>query len=81
MAGAPVHHLIDPATGLPVREAWRTVSVCAASCVDANIASTAAIVKGAGGLDWLRATGLPARLVAEDGSVQLIGGWPAEVTA
>jgi thiamine biosynthesis lipoprotein len=81
MAGQPVHHLLDPVTGLPVRESWRTVSVSAASCVDANIASTATIVKGAAGLAWLRSTGLPARLVALDGSVLEIGGWPAEGTA
>lgn len=77
MAGQPVHHLLDPVTGLPVRESWRTVSVSAATCVDANIASTATIVKGAAGLAWLRATGLPARLVAVDGTVLEIGGWPA----
>ncbi len=81
MAGQPVHHLLDPVTGLPVRESWRTVSVSAATCVDANIASTAAIVKGVAGLAWLRSTGLPARLVALDGSVLEIGGWPAEGTA
>lgn len=81
MAGQPVHHLLDPVTGLPVRESWRTVSVSAATCVDANIASTATIVKGEAGLAWLRSTGLPARLVALDGSVLEIGGWPAEGTA
>ena len=35
------------APGVPAREHWRTVSVAAATCVDANIASTAAIVLGA----------------------------------
>ncbi len=78
MAGQPVHHLLDPVTGLPVRESWRTVSVSAATCVDANIASTATIVKGEAGLAWLRASGLPARLVAVDGQVVEINGWPAE---
>ena len=40
------HHLVDPATGRSVDSVWRTVSVTAASCLDANIASTAAIVRG-----------------------------------
>ena len=41
-AAPPVHHLVDPshrAAGRPPR--WRTVTVAAASCVDANTASTA----------------------------------------
>ena len=43
-----VHHIVDPATGLPRREVWRTVTVCAGSCVDANAASTAAVVNRTG---------------------------------
>jgi FAD:protein FMN transferase len=72
-----VHHVIDPATGLPAPEHWRTVSVSAASCVDANIASTAAVVMGAGAPEWLAARKLPARLVAVGGEVAYVGGWPA----
>jgi thiamine biosynthesis lipoprotein len=52
------------------------VSVVAATCVDANTAATAAIVMGAAAIQWLESTGLPARLVATDGSVARIGGWP-----
>jgi thiamine biosynthesis lipoprotein len=73
-----LHHLIDPATGLPATSCWRTVSVTAASCVDANIASTAAILRGTSAPDWLGALGLPARLVAQDGHVTVVGGWPGE---
>jgi thiamine biosynthesis lipoprotein len=76
--GRSLHHLIDPATGAPAAEQWRTVSVAAGSCVDANIASCAAIVLGAAGPEWLRARGLPARLVAPGGRVTTVGGWPAE---
>jgi FAD:protein FMN transferase len=61
-------------TGLPADTPWRTVSVAAADCLDAQIAATATMVRGA---DWLRPTGLPARLVATDGTVHAIGGWPA----
>jgi FAD:protein FMN transferase len=78
VAGQPVHHIIDPATGEPARSRWRTVSVAAGSCVDANTASTAAIVRDAAALGWLREVGLPARLVREDGTVETTPGWPRE---
>jgi FAD:protein FMN transferase len=76
-----VHHVVDPATGLSAEEHWRTVSVTAATCVDANIASTAALVMGARAAQWLHDRGLPARLVAPDGTVTRVGGWPAETEA
>jgi len=76
--GHTMHHIIDPATGLPVKDTWRTVSVAAADCADANIAATAALVRAAGAPAWLTSSGLPARLLAWDGAVTVIGGWPAE---
>ncbi len=76
-----VHHILDPATGRPAAERWRTVSVAAACCVDANIASTAAIVRGERATAWLEQLSLPARLVALDGAVTLTAGWPAEARA
>ena len=57
---------------------WRTVSVAASSCLDANAASTASLVKGADALNWLAALALPARLVAVDGTVHRVAGWPVE---
>jgi len=74
--GVVLHHIIDPTTGLPVAGPWRTASVVAASCVDANIASTAAIVKGESAIAWLAATGLQARLADRDGGVHRVSGWP-----
>jgi FAD:protein FMN transferase len=71
-----MHHIIDPATGEPAHSCWRTVSVAAGTCVDANIASTAAIVRGWSAIPWLQEIGLPARLVTQDGSVRITGGWP-----
>ena len=59
-----LHHVIDPATGRPAAEYWRTATVAAASCVDANVASTASIVMGDDAPAWLEARRLPARLVA-----------------
>ncbi|MER8005151.1 FAD:protein FMN transferase [Streptomyces sp. NPDC094149] len=76
--GRTVHHIVDPATGEPAAPVWRTVTVAAATCVDANAASTAAIVRGHAAADWLRGTGLPARLVAVDGRVLRLGGWPPD---
>jgi len=73
-----LHHILNPATGRPAAEHWRTVSVAAACCVDANIAATAAIVRGERAPSWLEELALPARLVALDGAVTLTGGWPAE---
>jgi thiamine biosynthesis lipoprotein len=79
--GLELHHLIDPRTGLPPVPAWRTVSVAAGSCLEANTASTAAIVRGAAVWPWLRRVGLPARLVSVDGEVLTAGGWPEERAA
>ena len=69
LGGTPVHHLVDPSTGLPTATPWRTVTVAAASSVDANTASTAAHVLGDTAPSWLADRALPARLVAHDGSV------------
>jgi thiamine biosynthesis lipoprotein len=77
-AGHAMHHIIDPRTGAPVTGSWRTVSVAAASCADANIATTAALVRAQAAPAWLADLGLPARLVAEDGAVRTVGGWPSE---
>jgi thiamine biosynthesis lipoprotein len=72
------HHLIDPVTGRSADSVWRTVSVCAGSCLDANIASTATIIRGEKAAGWLEALGLPSRLVRTDGTVRHAGGWPSE---
>jgi thiamine biosynthesis lipoprotein ApbE len=76
--GVDAHHIVDPSTGRPAAEYWRTVSVAAATCVDANVASTAAIVLGAPAREWLATAGLPARLVTAAGAVELTAGWPTE---
>jgi FAD:protein FMN transferase len=76
--GRELHHIVDPANGLRVEEHWRTVSVAAATCVDANAASTAAIVMGPGAHAWLEQLGLAARLVHVGGGVERTSRWPAE---
>ena len=74
--GVELHHIVDPSTGRPADGPWRTASVLARSCVDANIASTAAIVRGDGAPRWLGALGLPSRLVDREGRVVRVAGWP-----
>ena len=76
-----MHHLVDPATGRPVNTYWRTVSVAAASCLQANVATTAAIIRGDRAEDWLASLGVPARLVRRDGTVVCLGHWPVEVAS
>jgi FAD:protein FMN transferase len=72
------HHLVDPATGRPAHGIWRTVSVAAGSCLDANIASTASIIRGERAVAWLQSLRLPSRLVTENGAARHIAGWPDE---
>jgi thiamine biosynthesis lipoprotein ApbE len=74
--GYTMHHIIDPATQAPVGTKWRTVSVAAACCLDANIATTAALVRSGAATPWLERLGLPARLLDRDGRVTTVGGWP-----
>ncbi len=76
--GVRRHHLLDPRTGLPVPEVWRTVTAVAPTCVGANTASTAAIVLGEAAPDWLSTASAAARLVHRDGRVRHLGGWPVE---
>ncbi len=76
--GDLLHHILDPRTGLPPAPVWRTISVTAATCADANAASTAGIIRGdRAPAGWAR-IGLPARLVSVDGDVETVAGWPAE---
>lgn len=75
------HHVLDPRTALPAVTPWRTVTVAGASCVDANVAATGALVAGASAPAWLGGRGVHARLVAHGGDVVLVGGWPADEAA
>ena len=77
--GREVHHIVDPRTGDVPAAVWRTVTVAASTCVEANTASTAAVVLGDRASAWLAERELPARLVAYDGTVRTLGGWPDDV--
>jgi thiamine biosynthesis lipoprotein len=74
-----LHHLVDPRTGRPARSRWRTITVAAKSCVDANVASTAAFLLP-DPASWLEERCLPARLVSIAGETTFVAGWPADVS-
>ena len=74
--GDVLHHILDPRTGLPAAPVWRTVSVAAATCADANTAATAAIIRGQRAPGWLTSLNLPARLVSVEGTITTVAGWP-----
>jgi len=78
--GSVLHHILDPRTGLPADPTWRTVSVTAGTCADANAASTAAVIRGRQAPSWLARHGLAARLVDTTGLVLTVGGWPPPKT-
>jgi thiamine biosynthesis lipoprotein len=75
--GRTVHHIVDPRTGQNPAHCWRTVTVAGLTCVDANTASTAAMVLATDAPQWLADRDLPARLVSIDGTVSHIAGWPS----
>lgn len=74
--GARLHHIVDPATGWPAGAVWQMVTVAARSCLEANAASTAAIVWGDEAPFQVAQFGLPARFVGTDGRAIEVGGWP-----
>lgn len=77
-AGHRNHHIVDPRTGYPAESVWRTVTVAAESCLDANTVSTACVVRGHRAPQWLEQIGLPARLVDRDRQVRTLGSWPED---
>ena len=74
--GRTLHHVVDPRTGQPARPVWRSVTVAADTCVRANAVTTAALVRGARAVDWVRGLGLPARFLRADGVLVHTDGWP-----
>ncbi|MCM3883700.1 FAD:protein FMN transferase [Frankia sp. R82] len=72
-----LHHILDPRTCQPAPTVWRTVTVAASTCVAANTASTAAVVRGPAAPGWLGGLGLPSRLVDADQEITTVAGWPS----
>jgi thiamine biosynthesis lipoprotein len=71
-----LHHVLDPLTGRPADPVWRSATVAAPTCLEANTWSTAVLVRGRRAPALLRRLDLDARLVAADGRVVSFGGWP-----
>lgn len=79
--GTRYHHIIDPRTGWPARTRWAQVTCAGPDAVQANAASTAAIILDDRAPYWLTVRGVPARLAADGGRVTLTPGWPATIGA
>lgn len=71
------YQLLSPGKGSALDPLWHTASVCAPACVDACGASLAAIALGEQAPAWLWEHDFPARLVAADGRVLRLSGWPS----
>jgi thiamine biosynthesis lipoprotein len=76
-----VHHILDPRTGDSAAPYWVLVSATGASCVEANVVTTAAVVWGPEALDRLAGFEQSVRLVRSDGEVFSVNGWPLERAA
>ena len=76
--GQPQNHIINPFTGGCATGPYGSASVVAASCVEANSFSTAALVWGEEASYYIAQAGLAARLVRTDGTIDLVGAWPRE---
>jgi len=76
--GVRLHHIVDPRTAAPAAPVWRSATVAAPSCAEANTASTAAVVLGRDAVRWLADRGYPARLVDQRHRVVRVGDWPRE---
>jgi len=79
--GRRLHHILDPRTGEPAPTFWRSVTVAAPTCLQANAVSTACIVRGDRAVDWVERLRLPARFLRYDGHVLTTGTWPSDEPA
>ena len=79
--GVLLHHIVDPRTAAPAAPVWRSATVAAPSCTEANTASTAAVILGHDAARWLALHGYTARLVDQRHRVVRVGDWPQEVAA
>ena len=73
--GGTRHHLLDPRTGRTATATWHQVTCVGATALEANAASTAAVVLGEQAPAWLEENGIPARLDAP-GRVVTTRSWP-----
>ncbi|MEY2845210.1 MAG: hypothetical protein RL076_756 [Chloroflexota bacterium] len=75
-AGVPVHHIIDPRTGLPAASDVATASVIARDAPYAEAAAKVVIMRGRqAGLAWLTQHGLPGLVIDVDGVTHTNAAW------
>ncbi len=74
--GHQLHHIIDPRSCTPAEVVWRTATVAAPTCVQANALSTAALIVGLDAPSWLQRHGCAARLVSSSGEIVTVAGFP-----
>lgn len=79
--GVRLHHIVDPRTAAPAAPVWRSATVAAPTCAEANTASTAAVILGHDAGHWLPERGYTARLVDQRHRVVRVGDWPRELAA
>jgi thiamine biosynthesis lipoprotein len=73
------HHLLDPRTGESLVSPLWSVTIAAAHCMQAEIATKATFLLGpAQGIHFLHTYGLAGLLVQHDGSWTTAGNWPVE---
>lgn len=70
------NHIIDPRNGQVVQRVWGQVTCVGTTALEANTASTAALVLGESAPQWLELKGIPARLERRDGRAEFVGDWP-----
>ncbi len=77
--GIRYHHLLDPATGMPVHNALFRVTVAAPTAVQADVAAKAVLISGPeAGKHFLRQAGLAGEMEWKDGTVEVVGSWPED---
>jgi thiamine biosynthesis lipoprotein len=72
----PAHHIVDPRTGRTAPAVWAQVTCVGMDALEANAASTAAVVLGEQAPRWLTDHGVAARLDRPDGTTVFTPGWP-----
>lgn len=70
------HHLIDPRTGRSSESPFRTVTVVAVACAQADVAAKTALLMGESGIAFLEERGLHGIAVRRDGSTVSTSRWP-----
>jgi len=74
--GQQRHHLIDPRTGQPTSSPFRSVTVVAGTCVQADVAAKTALLLGEQGIAFLEDRALHGLGVRGNGSIVPTSQWP-----